>query len=383
MKNLTGAVARGQDFFERDDEVRDLMYRIERDHVLMLAPRRVGKTSLMQRLADDPPAGWAVVYIDVESSANEADFVGRLAAACAAKRVAGAWWRSQSKRATELFQRIQSVGVATGTLELAETISDDWRKWGDKLGAALQRSPQPTLLMIDEFPMFLQRLVEASPARARLLLDWFRSVRQAQEAARFLVAGSIGLDAVVARAGLSATINDLATYRLPPLDPARARRLVRALGEGEQLALPDAVVDRIVQVIDWPIPFHLQLVFAEVFRAHRYGAANLHPDLVDRSLAQLLEPDARKHFAHWLERIRASPAEDQAVLRKILALAAKDPSGVGRPALAQVRFAGPQGIDLEPLLLGLVHDGYLVQDNDRYRFASSLLRHWWLRWEVA
>jgi hypothetical protein len=39
--------------------------------------------------------------------------------------------------------------------------------------------------------------------------------------------------------------------------------------------------------------------------------------------------------------------------------------------------------ELAPVLLALEHDGYLVQHDDRWRFASSLLRAWWLRWQVG
>ena len=52
MHNLIGKPAKGEDFFDRERETRRLWDRLDTDNVLLLAPRRVGKTSLMYRLRD-------------------------------------------------------------------------------------------------------------------------------------------------------------------------------------------------------------------------------------------------------------------------------------------------------------------------------------------
>lgn len=51
-----GSPVRGEDFFDREREQRRLWQHLATDHVLLLAPRRVGKTSLMLKLADDAAA---------------------------------------------------------------------------------------------------------------------------------------------------------------------------------------------------------------------------------------------------------------------------------------------------------------------------------------
>lgn len=52
MHNLIGKPAEGEDFFDRVRETRRIWDRLDTDNVLLLAPRRVGKTSLMLRLRD-------------------------------------------------------------------------------------------------------------------------------------------------------------------------------------------------------------------------------------------------------------------------------------------------------------------------------------------
>lgn len=52
IKNRVGKPVTGDDFFDRVREQRSLWNRLDTDNVLLLAPRRVGKTSLMYRLRD-------------------------------------------------------------------------------------------------------------------------------------------------------------------------------------------------------------------------------------------------------------------------------------------------------------------------------------------
>ena len=52
MKNVTGQVAQGDDFFDRESEQKNFWSDLDTDNLLLLAPRRVGKTSLLKRMQD-------------------------------------------------------------------------------------------------------------------------------------------------------------------------------------------------------------------------------------------------------------------------------------------------------------------------------------------
>ena len=54
------------------------------EHVLMLAPRRVGKTSLMLELKREPPANWNVIYVNVEGGENPTDCIAAILASLVA-----------------------------------------------------------------------------------------------------------------------------------------------------------------------------------------------------------------------------------------------------------------------------------------------------------
>ena len=75
---IAGSPARGRDFLFRVASITNLWEALRKDHVLILAPRRMGKTSVMLRLQDEPREGRLVVFLNVEEIATPAEFCQRL-----------------------------------------------------------------------------------------------------------------------------------------------------------------------------------------------------------------------------------------------------------------------------------------------------------------
>ena len=68
LKNITGRpISSESDFYGREQEVARIWRKLENDHVLLLAPRRVGKTSLMYCLRNEAnrKGDPCVVYLSV------------------------------------------------------------------------------------------------------------------------------------------------------------------------------------------------------------------------------------------------------------------------------------------------------------------------------
>ena len=64
MRNITGQAVVGDDLYGREYELSRLWEHLTQgEHVLMLAPRRVGKTSLMLELRRAPRENWDVVSV--------------------------------------------------------------------------------------------------------------------------------------------------------------------------------------------------------------------------------------------------------------------------------------------------------------------------------
>ena len=107
IKNRVGKPVTGDDFFDRAREQRSLWNRIDTDNVLLLAPRRVGKTSLMYRLRDTAEQhGFRAVYLSVAGERDELGFVRALYEAIASlKDTASVLERIKAGPLGKLFKR--------------------------------------------------------------------------------------------------------------------------------------------------------------------------------------------------------------------------------------------------------------------------------------
>lgn len=79
MKNIIGQPARGENFYQRNREVKRITDSLSNcNNIQITAPRRVGKTSILWYLFDNDIANRRYVYIDTESVASEQEFFKKL-----------------------------------------------------------------------------------------------------------------------------------------------------------------------------------------------------------------------------------------------------------------------------------------------------------------
>lgn len=382
-ENVCGLPVRDENFVGRTGDVERAWRRLETDHAVLAAPRRVGKTSLMYALEAGAPrrAGWlGAVYFSAEDTEDEQHFVAELYARIAKapgceevrRRVKPGLW-------SKLSDRVSKVSVGALTLELRQRPATSWVQLATDLEDAVFALPpgRKLLLLVDELPVFLLKLRARDPARARAFLEWFRSFRQGRPERshdlRWLLAGSIGLSPLAAREGWSKLINDLQPLGLGAHEPDEARTLLRGLSTRYRLGLTDPEEERILVRIGWPIPYFLQLLVGAL-REGRGGDAR-----VDDAFAALLAPEMRKNFAPWWERLSEElGATDAEAARRVLGLCAADPAGARPDTLAGALGGEDPEARRRWLTDILEHDGYLVSVDGRWRFRSPLLREVWL-----
>jgi hypothetical protein len=391
VANVTGKPVQHENFYDREREIQKLWHHLANDDVLLLAPRRVGKTSVMYRLREQASSKKVVAsYLSVADADSELEFVRHLYEAVVAIEPA----RVRVEKVTEgpvgqLFGRIKKVGVLGVSVELGDAAATHWRKAGEALIAALGETEQKALLLVDELPVFVLSLARQDPsgARAADFLTWLRKLREAPdttERVRWLLAGSIGLDTVARRLRLSKTLGDLYVYGdLGPFTRDTALSFLDELAQTHLLPLSDDVRERICDRIEWLLPYHVQLVFSELrdhCGDHRCAATAEVVDLVyDAILSK------RPHFDHWEERLHeelGTPDSRHAI--EILNVCARDRAGASYTTLQavlgkQVQDADQRDERLTYLLDVLRGDGYLTPADDRLRFCSPLLRDYWAR----
>ena len=388
MKNILGSPVRQDDFLERKTEIARLWWLVARGSVLMLAPRRVGKTSLLFHLYDYPQDGWRCLFCSVESAATEAEFVGRLLAKILDLEPRGAGWTKLAQTLRKLVAGLETIKA--GPIEVTQLIERRWQDIGEITLRSMAQLKGKNLLLLDEFPIFIGHILQQPDGmnRARLFMNWFREVRNdlalRDSSVRFILTGSIGLDAVVKQAEMTSTINDLMPFSLGPLSPQLADELLRRLAAGEGVELSEDLRSRILDRISWLIPFYVQLYFGQLAQQVLFYQRDLSPALVDEVYEELLSSEKRPHFEHWVERLNHPLIipEERDLVRAILEAAARDPRGINKDTVLQLRSSIASHLAEDVILLGLERDGYLVQQDGRWRFASPLLRDWWSRWII-
>jgi hypothetical protein len=171
ISNVVGNTVKGEDFFDRKRELDRILDRIATDHVLLLAPRRVGKTSLMYRLRDTvAKQGMLAAYLSVSDVTTEFQFIQKLYDATQKQKPAKSAIRTLAKGPLgRFFRRIKKLGVATVSIELADNAQEQWAELGSALARALDQLDQRYLLLVDELPIFVLSLLrqDATGARAR------------------------------------------------------------------------------------------------------------------------------------------------------------------------------------------------------------------------
>ena len=221
MDNIAGPPVEGDNFFGRAADINTLRELLEHHDLLLLGPRRIGKTSIARALMRAMrEAEWRVVEINVATCDDERAFVEKLEAVLQQETASlgDKLWNSVSASLSAIRARIQTVRIPGMIgVELRAASAEDWTTVASELVALIAGLDQRWLISIDELPiMLLTRIIRGDPAtgveRVRRFLDWFRNdVRGLPGAARvrWLVSGSIGLDTLVQQHAMADTINTL------------------------------------------------------------------------------------------------------------------------------------------------------------------------------
>lgn len=383
MKISVGNPVEGDDFFDREQEQVRAWRKLEGSHLLMLAPRRIGKTSLILRLcATARQHSRYAVHCSFAKCESESDCIRELFTALATQQ-------SIAQRTKALFASIKSVKLGELGIEWHAASPEKWREAGEELGKALSDGNDDWLVCIDELPVFIINLLqqgEEGRRKARAFLYWLRDLRQTHyRRVKWLLAGSIGLDTLAARLGLSDTINDLEPFPLDAFSEDSAKRFLGELANSYNLQLDEGLRGTIVQRVGWPVPYYLQLMFGHL--REESLEQSLAPDaaMVERVFEKLLGMGYRNHFDYWRQRLDeelGQPEAGQAAL--LLTQICRSPAGDARDNLAQVLgtvISDGEARDktLNYLLEVLVSDGYLIERNGRYAFRLEWLRVYWQR----
>jgi hypothetical protein len=260
----------------------------------------------------------------------------------------------------------------------------------DEFLGLLQEANLPIYYLLDEFPWYLGHLARKHSAEeVEALLNWFRGARQelAGGETRFLVTGSIGLEGLLRRLGLSPTANDFDTIEIPPLCEKEAVEFLLALSAGEAIPLGREAAREVLALLgaNWPILLELMMSELQELELDRGPTA---AELKDVYESRMVRGSRNKYCLEMFTRLSKeeifAPTE-RAIAFDCLALLTKQPTiGMSDMETIHARIVPDDSVRLMTgnqlafVTDTLRHDGYVIRRADgRYQFASNILRDYW------
>ena len=389
MRSSTGRWVSGNDFFDREAELELLESRVRgRNHVLLTGQRRMGKTSILRELGRRLECdGWVFLFVDVEGAGSPEDAVADIAQATHPYRPISSRFAAGIRR--WFADKIEEVSANQFRLKVRAGLdAGSWRRYGERLLRDCANQEKPVLLVIDEVPIFLKRMLERDESATRVdeFLSWLRAATQTlgENSPVLILSGSIGLEPLVRRLGIPDRINYLDPFRLGPWDRDTSVACFERLAESHGLPVDHGVASAVYDFLGVGIPQHVQSFFA---RLREYATMRGRDRVTVQDVAEvyrngLLGPSGQIDLVHYETRLKeAFDDEGYALAMEIVAEAAIEGAftlGAERSLAALYgELVEDVAVRISDALEVLVHDGYLEAGEDGYRFQSRLLEDWW------
>jgi hypothetical protein len=400
----TGSPLDPEDLLFREDFV-DLLWEILRtEHVLLTAPRRTGKTSVMDHLAAKPRNEYSAISVFVQDLDHPGDFLLTLLDAFHGKH-------------PHLFRRIfkkgsEWIGKVLGGVEEVEIAGfkvalrkqnpqwrNEWKILGDNdFFALVRKSKTPLLFIVDEFPDLILNMKRNHPELVRPFLGWFRghcvNPHPKQDSVRWLLGGSVNLSSTLDAMGALDLINAFHDERLPVLTSPQVEQFVEEMLLERQVAMDAAIPKEVARRIGRPVPLFLQMITQDLYRLWKREHRPLVLDDVKTAFGELIiSSAARDKLQHYYSRINKYYDEpNRTAAYALLAKMSVSPADLERSMLEQEfdRVVQSQGDHwpehdrkrlFNQLLRDLENDFYVAETSEnKFDFASGLLKDWWRKY---
>lgn len=253
MRNVIGQPVKGKDFFERPKVIKKIQKALgAKNHILVSAPRRAGKTSLLFHLRDVPIENYNFIYFNAEPIFKEYEFYERLIDVLRSTNEISI--RSDSFDKRGLPQEHTKLRVMKE--EMIEELNSS-------------RIEYPLVIMVDNFSMAVENIFKKVGAEAAIgFLKENREFRDQLNTGfrtiRFIYTAADDFETLTNKLNASQNINDLFPIAVPPFSDKEVETFIHTLTKKTDFELDSAQIRYFCQKLLWFNPFHIQLLFFEL-----------------------------------------------------------------------------------------------------------------------
>jgi hypothetical protein len=392
LKQSMGKVVTGEWFWDREKDKELFIEKIDEGaHLLLVAQRRMGKTSLMAEVTDMLQDRYICLFVDVQKCQSSSDAIAELSLKM--HRYKSVWDKAKGVF-SNVLGTIESVQLSELGITLRSGLNaGNWAGKGEQLLDILSAADKPVVVMFDELPIMMNRILKdenhqiTSEGRRQAdeFMSWLRknSIKH-QGKVRIVLSGSIGLEPILHQARLSATINNFVPFEVKPWDERTAVGCIEALANEYDVKLGDGVPEEMVNSLGCCIPHHVQMFFS-----HMYDRCVKRGKMVCsiEDVGEVYEKDmlgVRGHveLTHYEERLEKVLDKELCALALDMLTEAAVTGWLSKEAIKAFQdeylTKNPDVAEAQKeILRWLEHDGYIKQNKEGYVFESTLLRDWW------
>jgi uncharacterized protein len=396
LKQSQGNVVTGDRFFDREKEIELFIEKIDEGaHILLVAQRRMGKTSLMKEIAERIGDKYVCLFVDLQKSANGADAITELSVCVwphksLRKKTQGVF-KNVIEKVTGSIEKIQ-VGDLSVIIRSGLSVGT-WTSKGDQLFEILAASDKPVVVFMDEVPIMVNHMLKdedykITPERKAQVdefMSWLRknSIKH-QGKIRIVISGSIGLEPILRQARLSATVNNFVSFELKPWDEKTAIECLEALAVEYGVKFDDGVTANMVKKLGSCIPAHVQLFFRHAYDRCKRQATMVcsNKDAEEIYRSEMLGIRGLAELAHYEERLEWVLGKEWTPFAFDMLAEAAISGRLSQEAIAAFKKeygnSVPNAAETQKEILQVLeHDGYLKPKGKGYVFVSKLLKEWW------
>lgn len=382
MKSNPGGYIPANEVVGRDELIRQLWRILDRQSLMLTAERRLGKTSILNKMKDECPPGRIVLYQDLEAVSEPIRFVEAVFRAARAHLSVDYKGRHVTRT---LFEALGKGGEVAALGRFPEVAAKHWKDILEAIFADLSESTRHTVIFFwDEFPWMIQKIAKESTSDAVEVLDTLRALRQTYPGVRMALTGSIGIHHAIAglrEAGYgNSPVNDLLVVTVPALDTDAAQTLALRLFEAEGYSMDEceSSASAVAAGVDG-LPYFIHHVIDRMKARGRRGSL----EAVSLTIAEcLMDPQDPWDLRNYVTRLSHyySGAECAIALGALDSIAASDePVGLDHIVAALRSRRVKSGRDqVQAVVAQLQSDHYIALHTDgRFTFTYPIIRRSW------
>ena len=379
-KVIIGNTATGDYYFDRPNIVAEIWNQIEKgNHVLLAAPRRVGKSSVMKYMALNSPGGYKCIFEIVQGIKSEDEFYKKiysLLKSCLNKGQKSATWVS------DFFKKIKIEEIdATGSIKFGDR-TINYLEAVNHILPKLNDEEIKIILFIDELPEVLHRLNKAGKKEAAAsILKNIRTWRQGEQYKNFclVLAGSVGIHHVVKSIeGRTTDTNDFNKVDFDSLSNDEAHEYIGWATHEATIQYDDELRKHLLSRVGQYIPYFINLMLDEINKlAGKRNNPNINSEDIDIAFDMIVKNS--DHFRDWKNRLFDYMSPDDANFQNHVLKHIAHTGFVSQQKLYDLSIRYNRVNDYIELVSGLEKDGYIIEKADQYIFLSPFLKAFWKR----